>query len=71
MTRQEGFDVLFEALGSHDLAVARVSGGSAIVCGQLPNSRHSTVLARCRTAPPTHSVIKRLHALLNPQAVPI
>ena len=35
--------VLFEAFGSHDLAVGRPSPGAAIVCGQLPNSRHSAV----------------------------
>ena len=40
LTTQKG---LFEAFGSHDLAVGRPSQGAAIVCGQLPNSRHSTV----------------------------
>ena len=43
LSKEKRLDVLFEALGSHDLAVARVSGAPAIVCGQLPNSRHSTV----------------------------
>ena len=54
LSKEKRLDVLFEALGSHDLAVARVSGAPAIVCGQLPNSRHSTVPTRLARAVHPH-----------------